>query len=34
VSYARTSEDSGIPQQQGDDELFTRWSVGGQLRLH
>jgi tetratricopeptide (TPR) repeat protein len=32
VSYARSSEDSGIPRQ-GDDEPFSRWSVGGQLRL-
>jgi hypothetical protein len=33
VSYARSSDDSGIPQPQQDDEPFTRWSVGGQLRL-
>src|SRR4028118_498340 len=32
VSYARSSEDSGIPQE-GDDEPFSRWYVGGQLRL-
>jgi hypothetical protein len=32
ISYARSSEDSGIPRQ-GDDEPFSRWSVGGQLRL-
>ncbi|MBJ6127112.1 tetratricopeptide repeat protein [Microvirga splendida] len=32
VSYARSSENDGIPDL-GDDEPFSRWSVGGELRI-
>jgi hypothetical protein len=33
ISYARSSEDDGNFQSDQDDEPFSRWSVGGQLRV-
>ncbi|UVF17615.1 tetratricopeptide repeat protein [Microvirga terrae] len=33
ISYARSSEDDGIFNPEEDDEPFSRWSVGGQLRV-
>lgn len=32
LSYARSSDDTGIPQE-GDDEPFSRWSLGAQLQV-
>jgi hypothetical protein len=33
ISYARSSEDDGVFNPEENDEPFSRWSIGGQLRV-